>query len=343
MDVTILYVSYIYLVIIHIPFHPRHSRMSNENDDQSLPYIPEEDLKSESQTQSGFIKEIKSKRIPGTSEMADLAFNEYTDRNGDLSPNDIKNNFNDLLKELISIETEIYNNKEEEVVRNLMQDFIEEYYSQNDIEEYENTQKLLDQIKTLYEDSDDFESFFSESYFRLNPLIGPIYYSFSQGRKTRVGDSLENHVEKLLTEMNYPVDSQIQLDGSRIDLVLPNEETFYNDPSDAVFLPCQTTLKDRYRLSLSKLPSGEKYEPVSKFITTATGINLVTDEDENDITQDKIEDTVSHGYRFLAFDAVKERFPDNEGIVSYTEFAEEILPKEADSWNVVEQDSISNY
>ena len=336
--------EYIFIISILFSVGAGGSRMPSNNDDKEQHrYIPEGELKSEIQTQSGFLKEIKDLWVPDTSEMGELALEKYEEENGSLSDSEIRENFNEILKELFKLETQIYNEKEDQFIQNLMKDFIQDYYQDSDADSYPSTQELLEQLEHLYEESDSFEQFFSKSFPRIYPLAGPVYYSASQGRKTRVGNTLENHLETLLRRLDYPVETQVQLSGARIDLVLPNEDTFREEPSKAIFLACQTTLKDRFRLSLSKLPSDGKYDEVSKFITTATGINLVTDSDESDITEGKIQESLDHGYKLLVFDGVKEEYPDNEGVVSYSQFARDILPKDADSWDVVRQGEIDEF
>jgi hypothetical protein len=311
--------------------------------DDALDKVSPSDLKNETQTQTGLVKEVKKEIIPGTDEMAKLAVEKYESETGDLSPQKIENNFNNLIKNLIKTETEIYEGLEENFVNEIVPYFIEKYHSNDSSDSYPTIQSMFENVETAYDDSDSFEEFITEGFERLYPFAGYVYFSASQGRKTRVGDTLENHVELLLTRMGYPLESQVEIGGSPIDIILPNKETFNQNPENAIFLPCQTTLKDRYRLSLSKLPSGDRYDPVSKYITTATGINLITDDDQNDITRQKIDDTVDAGYKFLAFNEVKQQFPTNEGIVSYTEFINEILPEKAESWDMDFQGNITDF
>lgn len=314
----------------------------SDEEENSLPYFDEEDLKPEIQTQDGFLKEIKDEWVPDTSEMGDLALEKYEQREGTLTTDHIEENFNEILQTLFQLETEIYAEKEDKFIQNLMEDFIQNHYSTNS-SEYQNTNQLLSQLDQLYEESDGFEDFFARAFPRIYPLAGPVYYSASQGRKTRVGNTLETHIETLLERLGYHYESQVQLKGARVDIVLPNKLTFEQNPEDAIFLACQTTLKDRFRLSHSKLPSGGEYDRASKYITTATGINLVTNNDRDDITESKIEECVEHDYNLLVFDEVKNRFSHKEGIISYTNFANNILPKKSKSWDVAEQSNVGDF
>lgn len=311
--------------------------------DDSLDKVSPSELKNETQTQTGLVKEVKKEIIPGTDEMAKLALEKYENETGDLTPQKIENNFNNLIKKLIKTETDIYEELEENFVNEIVPYFIEKYYSNESVDSYPTIQSMFENVETAYTDSDSFDEFITEGFERLYPFAGYVYFSASQGRKTRVGDTLENHLELLLTRMGYPLESQVEIGDSPIDIILPNKKTFNQNPENAIFLPCQTTLKDRFRLSLSKLPSGDKYDPVSKYITTTTGINLITDDDQNDITRQKIDETVDAGYKILVFDEVKQQFPTHDGIISYTEFVNEVLPKNAESWDVEVQESMSDF
>lgn len=311
--------------------------------DNSLDKVPSSELKNEIQTQTGLVKEVKKEIIPGTDEMARLALEQYESETGDLTAQNIRNNFNELIQDLIKTETVIYEELEENFVNEIVPYYLENYYSNESADSYPMIQSMFENVETAYTDSDSFEEFITEGFERLYPFAGHVYFSASQGRKTRVGDTLENHLELLLTRMGYPLESQVKIGDSPIDIILPNKKTFNQNPENSIFLPCQTTLKDRFRLSLSKLPSGNKYDPVSKYITTTTGVNLITDADQNDITTQKIDETVDAGYKILAFEEVKQQFPTHDGIISYTKFVNEVLPEKAESWDVDVQEELSKF
>lgn len=284
-------------------------------------------LQQEVQTQAGFLKEFKEEYMPDSEEMSDEALERYEEENGELTPDFVRKNFNRLLQRMIEIETELYNEYEMEAVNHAPCLFIDEHYKKDD--HYPETQQLLSDLEEIYEEEDDFEEFFQRMFPKLYPLANYISQSASQSRRTRAGKSLESHIENLLEVMDYDFDRQEEVEGAIIDLIIPNMDAFHNNPDYTVFLACQTTLKDRFRLSLSKLPTVNR---VRTFIATATGKNLITNNDESDLTEGKVQEIEDKGYRIIVFDEVKERFPDNNTVVSYSQFAQNELPAVEQGW-----------
>lgn len=286
-------------------------------------------LKSEVQTQDGFLKEFKTEYMPDSTEMSDKALERYEEESGELTPDFVRKNFNKLLQKLIEIERELYQEYERQAVNHSPTLFIDEYYNEEG-HNYTETEQLLSDLQNDYENSDDFEEFFKSMYPKLYPLVNYISQSASQSRRTRAGKSLESHIENLLEKMGYDFDRQKEVKGATIDIVIPNMESFHNNPDYTVFLACQTTLKDRHRLSLSKLPAVNR---VKSFIATATGQNLITSSDDKDLTEKKVDEISDKGYRIIVFDEVKEKFEDNSYVVSYSEFVQKELPAISEGWN----------
>lgn len=285
-------------------------------------------LKQEVQTQDGFLKEFKEEYMPDAQEMSDKALERYEEENGELTPDFVRKNFNRLLQRMIEIETELYREYEKKAVNHSPCLFIDEHYKEDN--EYPETQQLLSDLEKIYEEEEDFEEFFQRMFPKLYPLANHIAQSASQSRRTRAGKSLESHIENLLEVMGYDFDRQEEVEGAIIDLVIPNMEAFHNNPDYTIFLACQTTLKDRFRLSLSKLPTVNR---VRTFIATATGQNLITSSDDADLTEGKVQEIEDKGYRIIVFDEVKEKFPDNNTVISYSEFAQNELPAVEQGWD----------
>lgn len=285
-------------------------------------------LKGEVQTPQGFLKELKKEKMPDTQEMPQKALERYEEMNGELTPDFVKKNFNRLLQRMIEIEKELYEEYEHKVTAEAPSIFIEEHYQQD--EEYPEIQQLISDVKQIYESEDSFEEAFKRIFPKVYPMADLISQSASQGRKNRAGKSFERHVENLVKKMGYDFDRQEEVDGAVIDIVIPDMDTFNNNPDYTIFLACQTTLKDRFRLSLSKVTR----DRVRTFIATGTGHNVITDNDGGDLTEKKVNEIHDKGYRILVFDEVKEdKFPDNNTVMSYSEFAQEELPNIAERWS----------
>lgn len=285
-------------------------------------------LKEEVQTSDGFLKEFKQEYMPEPSDMSDKAIEKYEERNGELTADFVKKNFNKLLQRMIEIETELYKNYEKKAVNHSPVLFIDEHYKQDT--EYTETNQLISDIEEIFENEDDFEKFFKKMFPKLYPLTSYISQSASQSRRHRAGSSLESHIENLLEKMGYDFDRQEEVEGATIDIVIPDMDSFHNNPDYTMFLACQTTLKDRFRLSLSKLPTVNR---VRTFIATATGKNVITSNDQNDLTENKVQEIEDKGYRIIVFDEVKEKFPDNNTVVSYSDFAQRELPALEQGWD----------
>lgn len=283
-------------------------------------------LKDEIQTQQGFLREMKERYMPDSAEMSEKALEEYEIRNGELTKEYTEENFNSILQDLIKIETELYADYEKRVTTEAPCLFLDEHYQEDN--EYPITQNLIDDIKEIYESDEEFNNTFKKLFPKIYPMASYISQSASQSRKSRAGKCLENHIENLLDEMGYEFSRQEKVDGAVIDIVIPSMEMFRENPDYTVFLACQTTLKDRFRLSLSKI----KTDRIRTFI--ATGKNLITDNDENDLTKDKVKEIHDKGYRILVFDTVKqEQFPENNTVMSYSEFVQKELPNLAERWD----------
>ncbi|MFB6216306.1 MAG: type II restriction endonuclease [Candidatus Aenigmatarchaeota archaeon] len=285
-------------------------------------------LQQEVQTPDGFLNEFKTEHMPGTVEMSDKAIERYEEQNGELTADFVRKNFNTLLHRMIEIETELYQEYEKQAVNHSPVLFLDEHYQEDN--EYPETQQLLSDIERIFEEEDDFEDFFKRMFPKIYPLANYISQSASQSRRNRAGKSLESHIENLLEKMGYDFDRQEEVEGATIDIIIPSMDAFHNNPDYTIFLACQTTLKDRFRLSLSKLPTVNR---VRAFIATATGKNLITSSDEEDLTEKKVQEIEDKGYRIIVFDEVKERFPDNNTVVSYSDFAQKELPTVEQGWN----------
>jgi hypothetical protein len=84
-----------------------------------------------------------------------------------------------------------------------------------------------------------------------------IAQSILQRRKARAGRSLEHHVEYLLGLASLPFETQVEVDGTKPDILIPSKRA-YLDPSwpvDRLFvLGLKTTCKDRWRQVTQEAP-----------------------------------------------------------------------------------------
>jgi hypothetical protein len=287
--------------------------------------INKELLKSEIQTQTGLLSSMKEDIMPETKQMAKLAFDVFLEENKDKFKteedkiNYIANNPSKVLMSLIRTETAIYREKEEQVYKEFLNLYMSDYYKKDN--RYTEMERLFDYLQNKYGtiEFEDIGKIFSEIYDVMNHVV----FSAAQSRKSRVGHSLENHFENILRLLDIPYTPQLDIEDSIIDFALPNEELLDDVPNNCLFLASQTTLKDRFRLSLSKLSN--KYSEVRKYIITASGMGLITKRDIQDLSDIKINAIKNKNFKLVVFKDVKEsKFENENAVISY----EDLINKE---------------
>lgn len=88
----------------------------------------------------------------------------------------------------------------------------------------------------------------------MNPITHLISFSIYQSSKSRAGAAFENHLQKLLDicEIRNKSQQQEREGKTIIDFVIPSIEEAQRNPTHSASIECQTTLKDRFRLSSGK-------------------------------------------------------------------------------------------
>ena len=109
------------------------------------------------------------------------------------------------------------------------------------------------------------------------------------------------------TKLNLKFEQQEELAGERADFVCPNISYVSNQKHNSMVLECQTTLKDRFRLTSGKILNMKK---IQKYLVTATGVGLYTKSDVNDLSAGKIREYLdnSDNNYFVVFSQVKAKF-----------------------------------
>jgi hypothetical protein len=263
-------------------------------------------IKEEMQTNKGLISLLREGILPDTKEMANRALKKVEDEKGvKVDKLYVQENFNSLLVELLKAETEIFEEIQLRVINEVLPFYTKKYFKRK---EYPETNKLIQRLNIIYDRTKnnelDFDVFLESVTSELSPVIDIISFSAKQSAKTRVGNSLENHLRNLfsLLETSFDYQKKVGTEGAVLDFVIPSKKHFELDPSNVINLECQTTLKDRFRLTLAKISSvGAK-----KYLVTATGRNLITKSDKADLTLDKIREIIDENrVTLVVFDEVK--------------------------------------
>jgi hypothetical protein len=287
-------------------------------------------LKAEIQTSRGLLARIKEKKMPDRKSMAKLALEEIEQANGKLTKAYVESNFSPLLKELIKTEYRLYAQYETDIIRNALKIFLEDYFGK--LDDYPELQKLFLHLKGSFSQNanSSFEDYMGHTTVDLFPIMRLVIDSASQGAKSRAGGSLENHLENLFNVLEFKFVPQVQLNkNARIDFLFPNFTAYKKQPQNCMFLSSQTTLKDRFRLSISQISA---ISSVRKYIVTATGAGLINVADKNDLTNNKIKEIGDKGFKIIVFDEVKNRYPNNQTIISYSRFIQKEYPAIASLW-----------
>lgn len=190
----------------------------------------------------------------------------------------------------------------------------EEIYNQNAV--------IDEDIKTLH----------NNLHKKLSNTFSRFCFSNMQFAKNLAGKTFEHHIELLLKVCNYKFERQQSITkGQILDFVYPNIKRINDSPSDCIVSECQSTLKDRFRLSLGKIPLNK---PIKKYIFTGSGIGVITKTDNNDITKDKVSEIRDKGWTVVVFDEVKQsKFSTDGAVISYEHFFNKVYPSLSGLWD----------
>ena len=251
-------------------------------------------IKKELEGQSGILKMVRNQYMPSTKDMAELAYARYLKKRGsELTKEFIYENTDDVLKELFQAETDIFNEKQQKIISSVIPYYYNEIYKKND-KRFPNTSKSMDMLADLYVKVQSNACSQEDFIARINETIGPMLdiasFSQRQSAKSRVGNTLQNHLERMFEICSIPNEvQQCQEEGETImDFVIPNLEACTTMPDHVINIECQTTLKDRFRLTTGKTTDAR----VNRYLATMTGLGIVTSGDKKDLTIGKLKEII---------------------------------------------------
>lgn len=290
----------------------------------------------------GFLDAVREKRMPGSREISDQAIARYEEEFGELTPDYVENNIDSVLQKLIRTEQEIYAHHESEVYRYALVHFLQEYYQtgqaslasfgdqgETNVEfaEYANLQAVFEEIEDIYTGDEGFVDAFSEILPLLYPVMDSISVSAQQSRRKRAGTSLQTHLSRLLEAAGFELLSVQMAGNGHVYDIAARDADGQNPPATSIYISCLTTMRDRFRQSLSAPSAALDPDKDNKFIATASGKDLITASAAGDVTREKIQEITAEGFTLVVFEDVKnEKFPAEDGVISYTQFFAEKLP-----------------
>lgn len=270
-------------------------------------------IKDEIQGPKGYMKKVRDNYLGATKEMANAAFEKYErETRLNLSKENILKDIDETLKKLLIAETSIYNDRSARIISEVIPYYYKNIFEKED-ENYPDTSNYIRRILEIYEKcskkSYKEADFICEIFEITSPVIDHISFSQKQSAKTRVGDSLQNHLEKIFEVCEIPYETQKQKDtgGTVMDFVVPNLAAIENAPDQVINIECQTTLKDRFRLTTGKSTRAN----IKRYLATATGCGLITERDVNDFSIDKVKEIIlDNNITLVVFKEVKQAIRD---------------------------------
>lgn len=266
-------------------------------------------IKEEIQGPKGYLKEVREQYMPNTKIMARLALKKYqAEQQISLNKGNIERNADEILKGLFKAETDIFLQKNQEIMLRLLPYYFAVIYSKKDnnyIETSERMSKLLDVYSSCREGTISEEDFIVSISDITVPIIDIVSFSQKQSAKCRVGETLQNHLAGLLDicDIKYETQQRKTEGGTVMDFIVPSLEAIEQMPDQVINIECQTTLKDRFRLTTGKSTDGK----IKRYLATITGAGIVTARDLNDFTVDKVKEIIiDNNVTLVVLDYVKD-------------------------------------
>ncbi|MCR5196509.1 MAG: hypothetical protein K6D38_09325 [Pseudobutyrivibrio sp.] len=267
-------------------------------------------IKDEIQGPSGYLKKVRDEYMPDTKKMAELAYDYYTKTCGvELTSSYVMDNADGVLKSLFLAETNIFQNKNNEIMSRVLPYYYAFIYGKKDEKYSETSEKidaLIDIFKKCKEEKYSFDMFIDGVSQITTPIIDTISFSQKQSAKCRVGETLQNHLASIFDICEVPYETQQQKDegGTFMDFVIPSLSAIEEMPDQVINIECQTTLKDRFRLTTGKSTDAK----IKRYLATVTGAGIVTKRDLNDFSVDKVKEIImDNNVTLVVFKEVKAR------------------------------------
>jgi len=240
-----------------------------------------------------FQKTIRGQFMPSGEQLAELAQKKLEMKN-------VEQNFNSFLRQLLKIEFELYKEFEKKCTIEIFEEAFK--------------QKIFEIPK------ENFQKGFSDFFDKHYNDFWNVFLSISQSRKTRAGGSFERHLKYLFSCLNYPYDTQTQLNG-RVDYLFPSEEVFRKNRTACLIISVKRTLRERWRQVVGELAS-----------IKADKIYIVTQ--EQNISENKIKEMEKHNIDLVVFDEEKEKnFSEHHNVISFTDLVLVHFPAKEKLWN----------
>lgn len=267
-------------------------------------------IKDEIEGPSGYLKIVRDEFMPDTKKMAEMAFELYCKETDEkLTPEYVSENADKVLKNLFLAETSIFQNKNNEIMNRVLPYYYDKIYEKED-ERYRETSQKISELVDIFDKCKDgtytVDKFIESISQITTPIIDIISFSQKQSAKCRVGETLQNHLANIFDICKVPYETQQKKveGGTIMDFVIPNVGAIEKMPDQVINIECQTTLKDRFRLTTGKSTDAK----IKRYLATVTGAGIVTKRDLNDFSVDKVKEIImDNNVTLVVFAEVKEK------------------------------------
>jgi hypothetical protein len=269
-------------------------------------------IKTELQGAKGLIKIIRTRHLPQTLVMAELAQKEFESTINDFSNIDL------ALDKLLMLEYEIFLLKQKEITDK----FIEFADKEASKSAFPTVRKIIDEYKNS-------SLLNSEPTKILNGIVNIIISladSNRQARVSRSGSSLMNHISYLLIKSDFIFQKDYQREfvlktGCKLDFFFPGIDVYNKEPKDCCAVACQTTANDRFRLTFAQMP----HDTRNRACTAIGNSNFGEKLGPSSLTDNKLSEAKRKGVKFVIFsNAIDSRLKDSQTVLSYQEWFEEL-------------------
>jgi hypothetical protein len=269
-------------------------------------------IKTELQGAKGLIKIIRTRHLPQTLVMAELAQKEFESTINDFSNIDL------ALDKLLMLEYEIFLRKQKEITDK----FIEYADKEASKSAFPTVRKIIDEYKKS-------SLLNSEPTKILNGIVNIIISladSNRQARVSRSGSSLMNHISYLLIKSGFIFQRDYQREfvlktGCKLDFFFPDIDVYNREPKDCCAVACQTTANDRFRLTFAQMP----HDTRNRACTAIGNSNFGEKLGPSSLTDNKLSEAKRKGVKFVIFsNAIDSRLKESQTVLSYQEWFEEL-------------------
>jgi len=246
--------------------------------------------------------------LPPSSDVVNAAFAGLGISDGFMSPDQILEEFNRLLREVWIETLHILETFEERsYATGIPQELIREFPV--DVRAAEETSR-----------KQGFSAGVTQLFASWYPALRECFLSVSQSRKQRGGKDFELQIQRLLDLARVPYEAQES--KNRTDLVLPDVAMHEENRRISMIVSVKRTLRERWQQVAEEL-----------FNLRSPNVFLFTaDEEVTERHVAKISD--QYNIQLVVWDQVKaEKFPSRSGVLSYTDWATKELPMLRARWH----------